>query len=121
VQYENGANLAWHHANENNINAFLLTFLDKAKQVTVFSVHGTYQYDPSFNPSPLELAYMDKTNALLVFHLHSLIPLQGGIYKINIEYSFHGQTNVCNFNVNSDVKAERKIVWPWDYFYGEGP
>ena len=121
AQYENGANLVWHSANKNNINAFLLTFLDKEKQVTVFSILGTYQYDPSFSPYPLDLAYKDKTNALLVLNIHSLRKLESGIYKIYIEYDFNGQTNVCNFNVNSDVKPERKIVWPWDYYYGEGP
>jgi hypothetical protein len=101
-------------------NAFTLTFIGKDKQTSVDSIQGSYEYESKIR-QPLELAYLDKSNAVFVFHTNSPDSLEYGHYKLNMKYIFNGESNSCVFNVNYVHKTKTHVSFFWDLYWSGGP
>jgi hypothetical protein len=100
-------------------NAFTLTFIGKDKQTSIDSIQGSCEYE-SKTRQPLELAYLDKSIAVFVFHTNSPTSLEYGKYKLNVEYVFNGQSNSCVFNVNYVHKTKTHVSFFWDLYWSGG-
>jgi hypothetical protein len=102
-----------------NANAFTLTFIGKNKQTSIDSIHGNYKYTTQ-TLQALELAYLDKSNAVFVFHTNSPTRLEYGRYNLNVEYAFGGQSNSCVFNVKYVHKTKTHVSFFWDLNWSGG-
>jgi len=105
-------------------NAFVLTFIGKEPPAHVDSIHAFCQYRRE-RPELLMLAYLGETNSVLALNTNTFSLLKAGRYRINAQYNFNGQTNLCNFDINYVLKTERKYTPLWEVLRylsgGDGP
>jgi hypothetical protein len=97
-------------------NCFLLTFSEQGSPMALSSVTGTDQFK-SEGPKPMELAYLGRTNAILVPSRVTWPIMRGdkvegigfGTHKLDIQYQLNGQTYSCQFDVKYTVKSTHEF------------
>jgi hypothetical protein len=107
----------------NQENAFVLNIAGKQKPIFFDSLVSNYQYS-SESFQPLELAYLDKTNAVLIPKAHLVhYAIEPGQYKINLNYVINGETNSCQFDLKYEIKAKYEVFSVfglWRAYHGGG-
>ena len=114
-----GSSIIWTPYDISTWGGFLLTFSENRNPLNVDSLNGSFE-DIGGNLKPLKVVCRNETTALFMLNTNFSVicpRLEFGKYKVNLQYYFNGQTNVCNFELSYVMKSEKhyRMIMPWEW------